>query len=153
MNVRPVDSKLRRDLGSSRYGSTTSSLWPTIVATFCVATTDPVTRARNIALTLQELLGLPRHDQLLVGRHDPKLHAAAGRVDPALALGHQVGQRIEHDAQLIEPREHRGANLLAVLADAAREHDRLDASQLDEHAAQVLANARGEDIEGELGPL
>src|SRR5262249_42009217 len=37
---------------STRRGSTISSLWPVIDATFCVATTTPVTRARNIVSRL-----------------------------------------------------------------------------------------------------
>src|SRR5687767_3114786 len=53
--ARPV---LPRDAGwfvASSYltlrGSTTSSFWPLSVLSFCVATTLPVTRARNIVLS------------------------------------------------------------------------------------------------------
>ena len=67
-------------------GSTISSLCPVIDATFWVATTLPVTRARNIGRqppsvpsSSEARVGLPGDDDLLVGRHDPDLHARAGR--------------------------------------------------------------------------
>ena len=50
-NVRPVGTSRSRSLSSSRYGSTVRSLCPVIEATFWVATTLPVTLARNIEPT------------------------------------------------------------------------------------------------------
>src|SRR5262249_47049738 len=47
-NVRPVLTNLSRAAGSTRIGSTVKSLCPTMLATFCVATTLPVTLATNI---------------------------------------------------------------------------------------------------------
>src|SRR5260221_8344311 len=92
--VRPAPTKRSRFTGSTRNGSTVSSLRPVIEATLCVATTRPVTRARNIAHSrfpevfpgFQQLFRLTSHDELLVRRHDPQLHAAIGRVNGRLAL-------------------------------------------------------------------
>src|SRR5262245_15457809 len=50
--VRPVPTSRSRCSGSTRSGSTVSSLRPVIAASFCVAITLPVTRARNIGTIL-----------------------------------------------------------------------------------------------------
>ena len=47
---------------------------------------------------------------------------------------------------------HRGANVDAVLADAAGEHDRVGAAQLDQHRAQAVANVGREHVERQPGP-
>src|SRR5438067_4842957 len=112
-NVRPVPTRRSFWAGSTRSGSTVSSLRPVIDASFCVATTLPVTLAMNISVSakpqavphsgaLQEIARLPGDDQLLVGRHRPQLDAAAHRVEPGLALGVVVQRRIDHDAEPVE---------------------------------------------------
>src|SRR5947209_7065273 len=103
-NVLPVGTRRARSAGSTRSGSTVSNLRPIIEATFCVATTLPVTRARNMAASLprfEQGLRLPGDNQLLVRRHDPQLHATARRVDGRLALRFRVGLRVEGDAEPI----------------------------------------------------
>src|SRR5918911_666617 len=99
--VRPVLTSLSRWPGSTRSGSTVSSLRPVIEATFCVATTLPVTLARNMGASpsLEQFFGLPGHDQLLVGGHGPQLHPAARGVDRRLPFGGRVRLGVEHDAE------------------------------------------------------
>src|SRR5437879_5774553 len=99
-NVRPVVTRRLRAAGSTRIGSTVNSLRPIKEATFWVATTLPVTLARNMGTSLaggQELLGLPGDDQLFVGRHRPDLHAAVAAVDRRLAPGPLVLGRVEEN--------------------------------------------------------
>src|ERR1700736_6042181 len=104
--VLPVPISLSRVPGSTRSGSTVKSLRPTIEATFCVATTLPVTFATNMSasLRLQERLGLPGDDQFFIGRHDPDLHAAAVEVDRHFALRLVVAHRVEGNAEPVEVR-------------------------------------------------
>src|SRR5262245_38760398 len=59
--VRPVPTSRSRWAGSTRSGSTVSSLCPVIDATFCVAITLPVTLARNMTPSSF----LPSHFNLL----------------------------------------------------------------------------------------
>src|SRR5262245_31631306 len=140
-NVRPVVTSRSRCAGSTRSGSTVSSLWPVMVWTFWVATTLPVTRARNMRETLlllppspqrgeggktsdgaagrlQQLLRLPGDDQLLVGRHDPQLHAAAQGVDARLRLALDVQRGVDGDAEPVQVLADRRAHGGRVLADA-----------------------------------
>src|SRR5215470_10646016 len=120
--VRPMPMSRSRCCGSTRSGSTVSRRWPVIEATFCVATTVPVTRARNIefplllpsplggegskaddsAFRLQKRLGLPGDDQLLVGRHDPDLHLAIRCLNRHLALRAVVLVGIEGDTKPLQ---------------------------------------------------
>src|SRR5579871_6566590 len=102
--VRPVLTRRSRCDGSTRSGSTVSNFWPVIVATLCVATTLPVTFAMNMPLPRQKFLGLPRHDDFLVRRHDPHLDAATGGVQWHFALRFSVADRIEADAEPVEVR-------------------------------------------------
>src|SRR5437763_11232147 len=97
--VRPVLTSLSRVAGSTRNGSTVSSLRPIIEATFCVATTLPVTFARNIGASTfrEQLFRLPGHDQLLIGGHDPQLHPAVGCVDRRLPPGGRVRLAVQGD--------------------------------------------------------
>src|SRR5213078_2428036 len=103
--VRPVPTSERRSLVSRRYGSTTSSLWPTIDSVFCVATTAPVTFARNIRLSFafavfafEQRFDLPCDNKFFIGGHNPQLHLAAIGVNGCFALGDGVVSRIERDA-------------------------------------------------------
>src|SRR3990170_470726 len=108
-NVRPVVTRPRRLLGSTRYGSTTSSLCPTIESTFCVATSEPVTLARNMDVlpyTFQELFGLSGDNQLFVRGYHPQLNTAVPAADSCFALGRIVGRWIKHDAQFAQPAQH-----------------------------------------------
>src|SRR5262249_26691912 len=142
--LRPVPTRRSRLPGSTRSGSTISSLRPGIEATFCVATTLPVTLARNMALPPpfsgrlrdpprpEEPLGLPAGAQLLVGRHGPQLHPAAFGVDRHLALGCLVLPRVEGDAEPVEVRADALANPGRVLPDAAGEHDGVGAVEQQE---------------------
>src|SRR5205085_563068 len=80
--VRPVVTSRSRFAGSTRIGSTVSSFRPVIDAIFCVATTLPVTLARNMAPSLREQrLCLPGDNKLFVGRHDPDLDATGLAMD------------------------------------------------------------------------
>ena len=108
-----------------RYGSTISSLWPTIEAVFCVATTLPVTLATNIGLAspFQQLTSLPRDDDLFVGRHDPNLRAAGAGGDQSFAARSRIGLLIEHDAQFGQIAENGRPSADAVLANAAGQDD------------------------------
>src|SRR5579884_2570697 len=116
--LRPVPTSRSRSFGSTRSGSTISSLRPVIDATFCVATTLPVTLAMNMGTLacsydparLQQLLRLSGDDQLLVGRHDPELHPAVRSMNRHLAPGVVVLQAIELDAEPVEVGADFGAN-------------------------------------------
>src|SRR4051794_7030006 len=148
--VRPVLTSLPRPCGSTRSGSTVSSLRPVIAATFCVATTKPLTRARNMVpslLRFEKRLRLPRHDQLLVGRHDPQLHPAVGRVNGRLALGRLVARLVQADAEPVEVRTHRLAHPGRVLADAAGEHDGVGAVVQQQVSAEVVPYGADEHVD------
>src|SRR5262245_17140473 len=122
-NVRPVFTSRSRWAGSTRSGSTVSSLCPVIEATFCVATTLPVTRARNM---MPSLFGKPFGDlgqDLLVGReaeHLPlaeDLFAVDGDVeDAAAALRHR---RLHLEAVRLLDRGHQTGGETAVASGRA----------------------------------
>src|SRR5262249_42103675 len=65
--LRPVPTSRSRDCGSTRSGSTIRSLCPVMDATFCVATTTPGTRARNIASRLLQT-GVDLGEDFVVAR-------------------------------------------------------------------------------------
>src|SRR5262249_21691344 len=124
--LRPVPTSRSRVLGSTRSGSTISSLRPVIEATFWVATTLPVTFATNMARPScagEQVARLPRHDDLLVGRHRPQLHPAVVGVDGRLAPGRPIALAVEPDAEPLQPGADRLAHRHRVLADPAREDD------------------------------
>src|SRR5262249_57305049 len=77
---------------------------------------------------LQDLLGLPGDDDLLVGRDGPHLHARAGRRDAALDGAGLVERRIELDAEPAEVSTDARADPRRVLADAPGEDDRVGAA-------------------------
>src|SRR5262249_21976772 len=130
--VRPVPARRSRPVGSTRSGSTVSSLRPVSASTLAVAPTLPVNRARDIVASLArrpQRLRLPGDDQLLVRRHDPQLHPAARQVQRRLALRRLVGVGVQPDAEPLQVGTDGGADGGRVLADAAGEHDRLGPPQ------------------------
>src|SRR5262249_36414476 len=123
--VRPVPMRRSRGPGSTRSGSTVSSLCPVMDATFCVATTLPVTFARNMRSSLprQQGLRLPGDDHLLVRRHDPQLHPAVAAVNGGFALRRLVARGVQDDAEPVQVGTDGGADGRRVFADAAGEDD------------------------------
>src|SRR5438132_12678962 len=121
-NVRPVETSLSRLAGSTRSGSTVRSLRPVMELIFCVATTLPVTLARNMVASLgKQCLRLPGDDQLFIGRHDPDLHAAARSVNGRLALRLIVSCRVQHNAKPVKIGTNRRAHACRGFADAPPE--------------------------------
>src|SRR5262245_45151698 len=144
-NVRPVLTRRSRCAGSTRSGSTVSSLRPVIDATFWVATTLPVTLARNMGPSLargQQVPGLPGDDQFLVGRHDPKLHPATAAVNRHLAFRRIISERVEVDAEPVQVGTDRRADRRRVFADAAREHDGVGPVQQEQVRPEVMPDRR-----------
>src|SRR5437773_9392639 len=132
-NVRPVPTNRSRLSGSTRRGSTVKSLRPVMEASFCVATTLPVTLARNISTSppsiLQPLLCLPGDDQFFVGWHGPNLHATGHRVDWHFTLCLVIADRIQVDSKPIQVRAYCRTNGRRVFADASRKNNCVRAVQ------------------------
>src|SRR5262245_26027758 len=153
-NVRPVPTRRSRPAGSTRSGSTVSSLRPVIDATLCVAITLPVTLARNMNASLrrfEQLFRLSSDDQLLVGRHDPDVRATSVRVDARLATCGLVLLQVQLDAEPIQVRANRLAHVRRVLADAAGEDDGIGPIHEQQVRAEVVADRGDEDVAGQLG--
>src|SRR4051812_10780865 len=118
--VRPVLTSRSRWPGSTRSGSTVRSLRPVMEATFCVATTLPVTRARNMGASLagiEQGLCLPGDDQFFIRRHDPELHAAFGQVYGRFALRSYICLRVQGNTEPAEVGANGVAHRHGVLAD------------------------------------
>src|SRR6056297_2212395 len=163
MNVRPVVTSDLRFSGSKRYGSTTSSLWPVIEATFCVATTDPVTLAMNMgkkllsvragrsAVMVQDFQGSLSDDPFFVGRDGPNLGRRVVGMQRRFARRDVVFSGVQLDAKLRQVRANAGTDRFGVFTDAPGEHDRVDAAQGDHLTAQLPADLFDIHVQGQAG--
>src|SRR5438132_1419257 len=143
--VRPTGMRRSRPSGSTRSGSTVSSLWPVIEATFWVDTTLPVTLASNIGTSrAKQIAGLAGNNQFLVGRHDPDLNPALIAVHRRLPLGLSISNGVERDAEPIETRAHFATDRGRILTDAARKNDCVGAVEKKQVGAEVVTH-RGDE--------
>src|SRR5262249_29909930 len=78
--LRPVPTSRSRAAGSTRNGSTINSLCPVIDRTFCVATTLPVTTARNIRASRLGQFGGELVQDLLLRGESARVELAEGRL-------------------------------------------------------------------------
>src|SRR5215831_12462815 len=91
---------------------------------------------------------MPRDHQLLVGRDDEGRNLAARCADARRAVA--VGFAIELDSEPRGVAAYSFPQARAVLADAGREHDRLEAAQRGGERSQLASDPVDKEIDREL---
>src|SRR5208337_1277843 len=99
-------------------------------------------------LRLQKRPAMERDHQIFIRRNDPGGRLATLSCDPRPALG--VGRLVDLEPEPGRLLAHPPADLRGVLADARREHERIEAAKRGCERAQFPADAVNEKIDGFL---